>query len=1250
MSKSMVERYEQMLRQDPASTVFVELAKAFLERGDHARAIEVCQQGVGHHPKSVVGRVLWGKALISLGKASEAMNQFDQAVGLDRDNPHAYNLIGEVLLKKGLYRSALPVLRKAAALQPNDGRIKQWLDQTKSALTGGPAPAVADSTLLEQATEGPPPGSTVVDEHTSQMPIVQGAQTTTMRPPREVLGDEVDGQPTVVTNAYDPNQARPSQPSQPGRTVVPDDDEDDAATQSNVVPPAARAAAAAAATSALEEGRSSATQELPLVAGTLEKPPPPALGDEPDPFSNVPKRTTSSDALRGMTTTFDALTAGAVPASANAFAAFADAPKSPPPPPKPSAPPDSEPTVVPSADLVREARAAVAEKERGGGQPLGLLGDVASLTDHGAVKAKAAAPTPVPAPAPAKAAAKAPPPPVLQPGGRRPLLEDIPDALEPSSSLEVPKVDVNPQAAEAIAKEYERELREKLHAKQQKKTFLQRNGLKLAVALGALVVVGGLTGSFLYTRWRHSGKDLATALAEGRTAIGADTQEEYRHALELLAVAESMDSSSAEVWALKATAAAALYSEYGQKAEDKALAVSALSRSGVRDGFPELALIADTWLSGTPAAKKALIDSQLDKSEVQAEAGRYLLEEKKPDEAFKRLERAVSLLPTNMRALSALGDYYLSQEDPENALKLVTGQVAQLSPKHAQRVIVAGQARLELGQELAQGLAEVEALPPVEQLPQALRARALLVHGRLLSAAGRHAEALAMLAAAQKSAPERGLEMDLALGAAQKAAGQMEAAGKSYEAALKKDPKSEVAREGLGRVYLARSREKELIADKRLQAGGRKSALVRGIAYVRLGDAKNARAELAKTKVEDKIPAEAAIYLALADAQEEGPDRAVQILEKLLGTLKKNRATVQIALARVYMQKSQLTKAMELLEQASKDPNDFEASALFGELSLQAEEYDAAIAALSLAVERNGSHAPSRKLLTRTLLHRGKLADALKQAEAWVEDNPGSEDAQRAYGTALFYAGKYKEAEAALNKAKGLPEDVESWRTRARVQFALGDQRGAMKSLEASNKLDSKDADTFCEIGAAFVRQGVPDAAMAAYEAAKRENPKAACGKIGPHFARPFGGKPAIKELEGLIASPTISSYDEGIALAAMARVQLNAGLLKEARASAEKATQEQPAIGAGWYALGLVAQKQKDEALALEALGKAVAADAASEPYRLAYADQLAKGDDEAVKRALNEYQWVLSLSQNEGDSARVKRTIPLLQKRLQK
>src|SRR5882757_3287408 len=161
MSKSMVEKYELVLSQDPASTVFVELAKALIERGEHSRAIEVCQGGLTHHPNSVIGRVLWGKALIQLGKPSEAMGQFDTAVNIDKDNPRAYNLIGEVLLLKGLYRSALPILRKAAALQPNDGRIRQWLEQTRAALAGGPAPVLTDMTAIDQQSFVPEPTSTM---------------------------------------------------------------------------------------------------------------------------------------------------------------------------------------------------------------------------------------------------------------------------------------------------------------------------------------------------------------------------------------------------------------------------------------------------------------------------------------------------------------------------------------------------------------------------------------------------------------------------------------------------------------------------------------------------------------------------------------------------------------------------------------------------------------------------------------------------------------------------------------------------------------------------------------------------------------------------------------------------------------------------------------------------------------------------------------------------------------------------------
>src|SRR4051812_4344303 len=156
MAKSLVEKYEQILAQDPASTVFVELAKALIEAGEHQRAISICQGGLDHHAKSVVGRGLWGKALINLGKPAEAMEQFDKAIAIDKENPHAYNLIGEVLLHKGLYRSALPLLRKAVALQPNDGRVRQWLEQTQRALAGGPAPILSDVTGVDHPSVDQP--------------------------------------------------------------------------------------------------------------------------------------------------------------------------------------------------------------------------------------------------------------------------------------------------------------------------------------------------------------------------------------------------------------------------------------------------------------------------------------------------------------------------------------------------------------------------------------------------------------------------------------------------------------------------------------------------------------------------------------------------------------------------------------------------------------------------------------------------------------------------------------------------------------------------------------------------------------------------------------------------------------------------------------------------------------------------------------------------------------------------------------
>src|SRR5512138_2463862 len=166
MATSIVQKYEQILAADPRSRIFVELAKALVERGEHARAVEVCRRGLEFHPGSILGRVTWGRALLVAGDLKGAMDQFDIAIGLEPASPYAYNHVGEALLAGGHHREALPVLARAAELQPADARVRGWLEDAKRRVkeaapkgeepADAPAPAAPEEDDERTASYGVP--------------------------------------------------------------------------------------------------------------------------------------------------------------------------------------------------------------------------------------------------------------------------------------------------------------------------------------------------------------------------------------------------------------------------------------------------------------------------------------------------------------------------------------------------------------------------------------------------------------------------------------------------------------------------------------------------------------------------------------------------------------------------------------------------------------------------------------------------------------------------------------------------------------------------------------------------------------------------------------------------------------------------------------------------------------------------------------------------------------------------------------
>jgi tetratricopeptide (TPR) repeat protein len=134
-----LEKYERILAADPRSRIFVELAKALLDAGDAGRAAQVCERSIEHHPDSVQGRLVWGRALLRLGRQAEALARFEEAIARDPSSSYAYNLVGEALLEHGLARPARAILQRAAELHPGDARIRAWLEEARKAEPQGEA-------------------------------------------------------------------------------------------------------------------------------------------------------------------------------------------------------------------------------------------------------------------------------------------------------------------------------------------------------------------------------------------------------------------------------------------------------------------------------------------------------------------------------------------------------------------------------------------------------------------------------------------------------------------------------------------------------------------------------------------------------------------------------------------------------------------------------------------------------------------------------------------------------------------------------------------------------------------------------------------------------------------------------------------------------------------------------------------------------------------------------------------------------
>lgn len=112
--------YLRRFKEDPTSRVFAPLAEAYRRLGRVDEAIEICREGLGHHPDFHGGRVALAKCFLDKKWYQEARAELERVVSAAPENLLAQRLMGDAALALRDRAQALHCYKMALLLSPND--------------------------------------------------------------------------------------------------------------------------------------------------------------------------------------------------------------------------------------------------------------------------------------------------------------------------------------------------------------------------------------------------------------------------------------------------------------------------------------------------------------------------------------------------------------------------------------------------------------------------------------------------------------------------------------------------------------------------------------------------------------------------------------------------------------------------------------------------------------------------------------------------------------------------------------------------------------------------------------------------------------------------------------------------------------------------------------------------------------------------------------------------------------------------
>lgn len=132
ISAKVIEEYRKILQKDVNSKAFAPLAEALRESGEFTQAEVVAANGIRRHPQYVGGYVSLGRVLMDQGRFQEALPILKKASELDPENLLALQLLGTLYLQISQPKESLKAFKRVLFLNPQSEKARKAVQKLEA--------------------------------------------------------------------------------------------------------------------------------------------------------------------------------------------------------------------------------------------------------------------------------------------------------------------------------------------------------------------------------------------------------------------------------------------------------------------------------------------------------------------------------------------------------------------------------------------------------------------------------------------------------------------------------------------------------------------------------------------------------------------------------------------------------------------------------------------------------------------------------------------------------------------------------------------------------------------------------------------------------------------------------------------------------------------------------------------------------------------------------------------------------------